>query len=671
MEKEFWTERSLVISVPILMIVIPLVVALITVIFSIVFLWKSKTIFSYSNNQHMKIQNESSRQVAVSKRQLSRIEEEHKRQKSSEYTRRGQIWSRHASWYLPKAPRYPISVAESHGSGVEPIKALLRKFDIDMVTGFLPAEEPLQRLPYARYHIWEDLGDDLPSLLGARLGQARGPLEQLPVLSIDKLTTSAELRRAHLLLCLFAHAYVFGGNEPLDVLPAGISVPLSEVSAKLGIPPVLGHPSIVLYNWRRLDRTAAICMENLATLNNFFDGRDESWFYLITVEVEARGAGAIVPTMLAIDAIQRYREQQDEIGSDTRVVGIEDEEDCDGSNSDSQASTASEADEVYSTSQRPLRYEALLGVLSVDRVAKYVAKQLVRISTSIEAMGASMSAMREGCHPFIFYHRVRPFLSGWKHNPALPQGVLYSEVSAERQMYYGGSAAQSALIPVLDIALGVAHDSHKSKDFLLAMRDYMLQPHREFLVHLENVANIRDFVMEMQQRYLTVPEAEERVYSSSDVNAIQQSVQVLVSAYDSSVTQLRNFRTIHMSLVADYIMAQQRGGVAKPKVSADTVSQEVDAVREEASQLTAPLSTTTSAVTATAAPKKGLEHSAGGKGTGGTDLMNFLRPIRDDCKARYSVALLSITIIPIPTPNLLLFLHGHHEQSLRRAGEHC
>ena len=31
--------------------------------------------------------------------------------------------------------------------------------------------------------------------------------------------TYAELRRAHLLLCLFAHAYVWGGPEPLDHIP--------------------------------------------------------------------------------------------------------------------------------------------------------------------------------------------------------------------------------------------------------------------------------------------------------------------------------------------------------------------------------------------------------------------------------------------------------------------
>ena len=67
----------------------------------------------------------------------------------------------------------------------------------------------------------------------------------------------------------------------------------------------------MLYNWRRLDAEADICMENLSTLNNFFDGRDESWFYLITVEVEAKGAASVVPMMLSIDAIQRHNEEKE------------------------------------------------------------------------------------------------------------------------------------------------------------------------------------------------------------------------------------------------------------------------------------------------------------------------------------------------------------------------
>ena len=67
------------------------------------------------------------------------------------------------------APRQ--RVMKLNGEGLEHVLALLKKYDVDPVRGFLPSRDPLQRLPYARYHIWEDLCDDLPKLLGARLGK--------------------------------------------------------------------------------------------------------------------------------------------------------------------------------------------------------------------------------------------------------------------------------------------------------------------------------------------------------------------------------------------------------------------------------------------------------------------------------------------------------------------
>lgn len=178
----------------------------------------------------------------------------------------------------------------------------MKKYQVNPCRGFLGSQDPLQRLPYARYHIWEDLADALPKLLGSRTGNIRDPLRELTVIQTDKLVTDGELRRAHLLLCLLAHAYIWGGSEVTDEIPRGIAIPLWEVSGRLGMPPVLGHPSIVMYNWRRLDTQADICMENLATLNNFFGGRDESWFYLVTVEI-GKGLTHLYFTILILTCI--------------------------------------------------------------------------------------------------------------------------------------------------------------------------------------------------------------------------------------------------------------------------------------------------------------------------------------------------------------------------------
>ena len=59
------------------------------------------------------------KQNAMRRNHSYRMEEELPKKSSSEYTRRGQLWSKHASWNLPKAPRshrtmfrYPVQGLE-------------------------------------------------------------------------------------------------------------------------------------------------------------------------------------------------------------------------------------------------------------------------------------------------------------------------------------------------------------------------------------------------------------------------------------------------------------------------------------------------------------------------------------------------------------------------------
>jgi hypothetical protein len=82
----------------------------------------------------------------------------------------------------------------------------------------------------------------------------------------------------------------------------------------------------------------------------------------------------------------------------------------------------------------------------------------------------------------------------------------------------------------------------------------------------------------------------------------------LRDSYDACVRALQAFRSGHISIVGDYIIAQQTKGVNKDK----------------------------------------LEGSAGGKGTGGTDLMQFLKPIRDNCRESL---LKSPVMSPPPVPD--------------------
>ena len=536
-----------------------------------------------------------------------RIDAEDDQKSSQEYSTRGFLWTQGARWQLPTAPREQVpfyGIYEGNYAAINYITNILGKYNVDPDTGFLPNKDPLQRLPYARYHLWEDLADDLPKLLGVRMGQVRAPLRRLPPLDTDKLNSDEDLRRAHLLLSLFAHAYVWGGAEPVDRIPEGIAKPLLEVSRRLDLPPVLSHTDLVLYNWRRLDVEADICMENLCTLNNFFDGRDESWFYLITTEIEARGASAIVPMLLAHDAIQRFNDKNNLVKSDY------------SKKSDLFASEPAESE------VEALVTNVFVGALTPRNVACYVTGQLNKICKALLRMCLSLEAMSEGCHPFIFYHRVRPFLSGWKHNPTLPSGVVYEGTDGsgpeKRHFYYGGSAAQSALIPFLDICFGIDHSKSKSHEFLLAMRDYMLKPHREILQYCEKTACLREYVLSSLANHNV--DADGVVSSSQGADGMDTTLLKLRDSYNNCVLNIKRFRNGHMKLVSDYIIAQHRSQQVTSENTSSAASSSSHSVGEHGD-----------GESGVAKVKKSFENSAGGKGTGGTDLMTFLKPIRDHC----------------------------------------
>ncbi|KAG1245254.1 hypothetical protein G6F68_015135 [Rhizopus microsporus] len=77
---------------------------------------------------------------------------------------------------------------------------------------------------------------------------------------------------------------------------------------------------------------------------------------------------------------------------------------------------------------------------------------LETIEGALKAMNVQLPRMFERLDPGVFYGSIRPYLSGWK-----PKGLIYEACSDLRQSLAGASAAQSCLIAVLDVALGVVH----------------------------------------------------------------------------------------------------------------------------------------------------------------------------------------------------------------------
>src|SRR6266851_5741060 len=291
---------------------------------------------------------------------------------------------------------------------------------VDPQRGFLPAVDPLTRLP-AAFGVWDEVGFELPKLLAA--GRARSILSRLPALDPSELPDEA-IPRAMVLLSFFGHAYVYQNwqTDVADRLPAAVARPWAATASRSGRPPILSYASYALDNWRRLDPEGPIALGNLAMLQNFLGGLDEEWFVTVHVQIEAQA----VPALCALPKAQQAAECED---------------------------TA-----------------ALREALGVTAAA-------------LERMNHTLLRMPENCDPYMYYHRVRPFIHGWQQHPVVYEGV--PEHAGAPQAYYGETGAQSTIVPCLDAALGVRHRQDELRTYLAAMRRYMPRPHVAFLESLE------------------------------------------------------------------------------------------------------------------------------------------------------------------------------------------
>lgn len=113
------------------------------------------------------------------------------------------------------ASKQSSSQSETDSSFPDHIQSLLNKYDVT-TNGFLPEGPPLEVLPDEYYAPWETLISRLPESLDA--GIFREEADRLPILETDgRLKSEEEWRRAYVVLCFFAHGYIWGGSRPSEV----------------------------------------------------------------------------------------------------------------------------------------------------------------------------------------------------------------------------------------------------------------------------------------------------------------------------------------------------------------------------------------------------------------------------------------------------------------------
>ena len=351
-------------------------------------------------------------------------------------------------------------------------------FGITEEFGYLPAYEPAQSLS-AGNEEWDQYGKDLPKLLMGTNFRAR--VRALPSFNVAALKGEAEIQRAMLVLSYIGQAYQWSENSAATLMPSNLAKPWFEVGKLVGRPPILSYQSYASDNWRRFDKSGPIACGNIGLLQCFLGGQDEEWFILIHIEIEKKAGKALK----AIEDAQ------------AAVVG-------------------NDADQVENA--------------------------LTNLRTALAAMYAVLDRMPERCDPYIYFHRVRPYIFGWRNNPSLPDGVIYEGVDEYKgigQKFRGETGAQSAIIPAMDGVLGIEHERDELREYLMEMRTYMPPKHVAFIEAVEAGPSVRNFVTSAQRSSLT-------------------------SVFNECVELVANFRAMHLEYAGRYIHAQAQATPGNP-----------------------------------------------------------------------------------------------------------
>ena len=346
--------------------------------------------------------------------------------------------------------------------------------DKENVLGFISSDQPLRYLSDKNQdeQILEDLACSIPKLL--LTNKIRKQIDNLPdsFFSHDLSKYSEEeLRLLNVQFSFLAHAYVWGDLVPSKILCKAIAKPWSNISKMLGRPPILSYASYCLDNWHKINHDEGVNLDNVALNYNFLGGIDEDWFVTIHVCIEHA----------ANKAIQ----------SASNIALKTETSDCD---------------------------------------EKVLLDELTSIKEAMLEVNHIFRKMPEKCDPYIYYHRVRPYIFGWKNNPALPDGLVYESCFDEKpQLFRGETGAQSSIVPTLDALLNVVHERDELREYLDEMKSYMPPSHRELIKFIEDTSKVKEQV---------------------------SSNKMLMELYDDCCQEISIFRSQHLRYAADYIHNQ-------------------------------------------------------------------------------------------------------------------
>ena len=351
-------------------------------------------------------------------------------------------------------------------------------FGLSEEFGYLPHYDPAQSLSPGNEE-WDHFALDIPKLLMG--SDFRKRVKELKPFDISALKGEPDVQRAMMILSYIGQSYQWSDNEPAHTLPKNLALPWYEVGKLVGRPPILSYQSYANDNWRRLDPTGPVECGNIALLQCFLGGQDEEWFILIHIDIEKKAGKAL-------KAIE-----------DAQAAVVKDDADA-------------------------------------------LEDALENLRSALAAMYQVLCRMPEKCDPYIYFHRVRPYIFGWRNNPSLPNGVVYEgvdEYNGVGQTFRGETGAQSAIIPAMDGILGIEHENDVLREYLMEMRTYMPPKHVAFIEAVENGPSVREMVKKVNRR-------------------------TLISLFNTCVEIVGDFRAKHLEYAGTYIHAQAQATPGNP-----------------------------------------------------------------------------------------------------------
>jgi indoleamine 2,3-dioxygenase len=340
--------------------------------------------------------------------------------------------------------------------------------------GFLSSYEIDEVFLPTRFDAVIDTAERLTDLLST--GRVRHWLAKLPEPDIAKWVLTAPEEQVRTMMVHYSflvQAYVWGEPEPPAFLPANLARPIVAIADRLGQAPLLPYSAYVLDNWARIDKAGPVALENIRMVQNFLGGSDENWFVMVHVAIEAE-AGTLLDNAAQLVAAAR------------------------------------------------------------DENAELCEALLTGMDAAWERIYDVFKRMPERCDPYIYFHRVRPYIHGWANNPALGEGLVYEGVekfASKPQAYRGQTGSQSSIVPSMDALFGVHHSADPLKTFLDELHHYRPVAHRRFIEDMAAQSTLREFV------------------SRSNSPALRE-------AFNACLEQVARFRTRHLEYAASYINKQ-------------------------------------------------------------------------------------------------------------------